>query len=124
MAWIPNQLLLAVDLGGMIWAVIMVIGFLSWLIQTVSSKNRPPPPVVGGRPAQQPARRGGDGLQNEIDLFLKEVGGRKKTHPEEVPIEILPNGEIRAKNESTHADRGGRKPLTMREDLGGEYGSN
>lgn len=42
---------------------------------------------------------------------------------DEVEIEILPNGEIRAKNESTDADRGGRKPLTMREDLGGEYAS-
>ncbi len=43
---------------------------------------------------------------------------------DEVEIEILPNGEIRAKNESTDADRGGRKPLTMREDLGGEYAWN
>lgn len=42
---------------------------------------------------------------------------------DEVEIEILPNGEIRAKNQSTDADRGGRKPLTMREDLGGEYAS-
>ncbi len=40
---------------------------------------------------------------------------------EEVPIEILPNGEVRAKGQTTTADRGGRKPLTMREDLGGEY---
>ena len=42
---------------------------------------------------------------------------------DEVEIEILPNGEIRAKNQSTIEDRGGRKPLTMREDLGGEYAS-
>ena len=42
---------------------------------------------------------------------------------DEVEIEILPNGEVRAKNEITHAERGGRKPLTMREDLGGEYAS-
>ncbi len=40
---------------------------------------------------------------------------------EEVPIEILPNGEVRAKGTSTQ-ELGGRKPLTMREDLGGEYG--
>lgn len=40
---------------------------------------------------------------------------------DEVEIEILPNGEVRAKNETSAADRGGRKPLTMREDLGGEY---
>jgi hypothetical protein len=40
---------------------------------------------------------------------------------EDTPIEILPNGEIRALNKGS-AELGGRKPLTMREDLGGEYG--
>lgn len=40
---------------------------------------------------------------------------------EETEIEILPNGEIRAKGRSTLQETGGRKPLTMREDLGGEY---
>ena len=41
---------------------------------------------------------------------------------EEVEIEILPNGEVRAKGQTSIQDLGGRsKPLTMREDLGGEY---
>lgn len=41
---------------------------------------------------------------------------------ETVEIEILPNGEVRAKGASTPSELGGRtKPLTMREDLGGEY---
>lgn len=40
---------------------------------------------------------------------------------EDVEIEILPNGEVRAAGQSTAMERGGRKPLTMREDLGGEY---
>lgn len=40
---------------------------------------------------------------------------------DEVEIEILPNGEVRAKNQTSTVERGGRKPLTMREDLGGEY---
>ena len=39
---------------------------------------------------------------------------------EDVEIEILPNGEVRAKGQSV-LETGGRKPLTMREDLGGEY---
>jgi hypothetical protein len=37
---------------------------------------------------------------------------------EESTIEILPNGEIRRKGDS---DKLGIKPLTMRENLGGEY---
>jgi len=36
-------------------------------------------------------------------------------------IEILPNGEIREKGGSSLGETGGKKPLTMREDLGGEY---
>jgi hypothetical protein len=42
---------------------------------------------------------------------------------EDTPIEILPNGEIRALGEGS-AELSGRKPLTMREDLGGEYGGS
>jgi len=41
---------------------------------------------------------------------------------DEVEIEILPNGEVRAKDQTAPSERGYRKPLTMREDLGGEYG--
>jgi hypothetical protein len=41
---------------------------------------------------------------------------------EEVPIEILPNGEVRAKGQTSAQELGGKKPLTMRENLGGEYG--
>ncbi|MEE9254610.1 MAG: hypothetical protein V3U43_06720 [Pseudomonadales bacterium] len=39
---------------------------------------------------------------------------------EETAVEILPNGEIRVAGTSG-AELGGKKPLTMREDLGGEY---
>jgi hypothetical protein len=42
---------------------------------------------------------------------------------EQQEIEILPNGEIRAKGKSTAQETGGGKPLTMKEDLGGEYGA-
>ena len=41
---------------------------------------------------------------------------------EDAPLEILPNGEIRMFGESEKAERRSKKPLTMREDLGGEYG--
>jgi hypothetical protein len=41
---------------------------------------------------------------------------------EETPIDILPSGEIRARGQGSSSELGGKKPLTMREDLGGEYG--
>lgn len=40
---------------------------------------------------------------------------------EETPIQILPNGEIREIGTVTNAEMGNKKPLTMRENLGGEY---
>ena len=40
---------------------------------------------------------------------------------EDSPIEILPNGEVRARGGSDERERGYRRPITMREDLGGEY---
>jgi hypothetical protein len=40
---------------------------------------------------------------------------------EDIPIQILPNGEIRQLGRATSAEMGGKKPLTMRENLGGEY---
>jgi hypothetical protein len=40
---------------------------------------------------------------------------------EDVPIQILPNGEIRQVGQANAADMGNKKPLTMRENLGGEY---
>jgi hypothetical protein len=43
---------------------------------------------------------------------------------EQVEIEILPNGEVRAKGGTSSQELGSRKPLTLREDLGGEYGDD
>ena len=40
---------------------------------------------------------------------------------EDTPIQILPNGEIREIGHATAADMGNKKPLTMKENLGGEY---
>ena len=40
---------------------------------------------------------------------------------EDIPIQILPNGEIREIGRATSADMGNKKPLTMKENLGGEY---
>lgn len=40
---------------------------------------------------------------------------------EDTPIQILPNGEIKPLGQATVADIGNKKPLTMKENLGGEY---
>ena len=40
---------------------------------------------------------------------------------EDTPIQILPNGEIREVGRLAAGDIGNKKPLTMKENLGGEY---
>jgi hypothetical protein len=40
---------------------------------------------------------------------------------EDTPIQILPNGEIREVGRASTAEMGVKKPLTMKENLGGEY---
>jgi hypothetical protein len=40
---------------------------------------------------------------------------------EDTPVQILPNGEIRGAGQTSAGDLGGKKPLTMKENLGGEY---
>jgi hypothetical protein len=41
--------------------------------------------------------------------------------PQDNPIQILPNGEIREVGQTNAADLGTKTPLTMKENLGGEY---
>ncbi len=43
---------------------------------------------------------------------------------EQIDIEILPNGEIRqlGNHDTSELKKGAAKPLTFRENLGGEYG--
>lgn len=50
---------------------------------------------------------------DELEAILK--------REEDVPVEILPNGEITTKVAVQQKNLGTKKPLTMREDLGGEY---
>lgn len=40
---------------------------------------------------------------------------------EDAPIQILPNGEIREAGRASSSEMGNKKPLTMKENLGGEY---
>jgi hypothetical protein len=54
--------------------------------------------------------------QSKIDELEKLLNSE-----EDIPIQILPNGEIREVGQATRADMGNKKPLTMRENLGGEY---
>jgi hypothetical protein len=54
-------------------------------------------------------------------LSIKELEALLNSE-EETPIQILPNGEIREVGTVSASELGAKKPLTLKEDLGGEYG--
>ncbi len=54
--------------------------------------------------------------QSKIDELEKLLNSEEDT-----PIQILPNGEIREIGGATSADMGNKKPLILKENLGGEY---
>jgi hypothetical protein len=43
---------------------------------------------------------------------------------QQAEFEILPNGEVRLLGDVPASQLGGHKPLTFKEDLGGEYGTH
>ena len=60
------------------------------------------------------------GAEGQHTAFTEELEALLNSE-EETPIQILPNGEIREIGKATSAEMGKKKPLTMRENLGGEY---
>ncbi len=68
------SLLLAVDIGNLIYAIVLVIGFLSWIIGLVSKKQNPAPPVRPG--ARRPPRPGDPQVREEIEVFLRDAANR------------------------------------------------
>ena len=91
-----ESLIAALDGSVIIYAIIVVIWILSWIVKAIKGENAAG--QAGGQP-RQPARPRNKRLSDEIDVFLKEVGGarrprrRRPPPPEEVPIEIVSDTE-------------------------------
>lgn len=84
--WIEFPLL-ADGIGTLISVVFLVIAFLSWIINLINGQNQAP---KARGPQNRPQRAGGgqDRLQNEIEVFLQEVQGRKR--PQDKPRAAAP----------------------------------
>lgn len=87
---------LAADFGTLLSIVFVVIAFLSWVSNLLSNSSNPPArPAENPRPARpaqpaQVARPRDDRLQDEIDIFLREVGGKKAEKTADVEaVEIV-----------------------------------
>ncbi|MFQ5731655.1 MAG: hypothetical protein ACE5KM_06855 [Planctomycetaceae bacterium] len=92
----------AVDPGTIITLVIVVISFIGWIINLVNEKSKQNAP----RPA--PPRRGvrDDRFEQDIDVFLQQVGGRRAAWQDEVAVEVVPESELL---ERQAEERRGRK---------------
>src|SRR5258708_5799082 len=73
--------------GAVILAVITVIG---WIASLVSNKNQKGPPVAN-RP-RPPVRPRDDRLQQEINIFLEETGGKRTKPPPTRPVSAPARG--------------------------------
>jgi len=97
MPWLGYEsLIAAIDGSVVIYAIIIVIWFLSWIVKAIKG-NEAAGKAGGGQ--RQPARPRNRQLSDEIDVFLKEVGGARRVRrrrpppPEEVPIEIVADAQ-------------------------------
>jgi hypothetical protein len=77
----------AEGIGAVILAVITVIG---WIASLVSNKNQKGPPVAN-RP-RPPVRPRDDRLQQEINIFLEETGGKRPKPPPARPASVPARG--------------------------------
>ena len=81
--------------------------------KTSASKAEKP---VEEKPVEKEQGKPADIPKRPTIAQLEEILNRE----EEQPIEILPNGEVRAVG-SVEGKKLKRKPITLRENLGGEY---
>ncbi|HTI52309.1 MAG TPA: hypothetical protein VL475_15205 [Planctomycetaceae bacterium] len=68
-------LLLAADIENVIGVICVIIWILAWLMKLMGSQKQKTPPVAN-RP-RPPARPRDERLQEEIDIFIQEVGPKK-----------------------------------------------
>jgi len=91
-----ETLLAAIDGSVIVYAIIIVIWLLSWVVKAIKGETAAGQP--GGRPhgAGRPRNKR---LSDEINVFLEEVGGTRRgrrrpaPRPEDVPIEIVADAE-------------------------------
>jgi hypothetical protein len=96
----------AEGIGAVILAVITVIG---WIASLVSNKNQKGPPVAN-RP-RPPVRPRDDRLQQEINIFLEETGGKRPKPPPARPAAAPP----RAAPAATRAPAAGGPAAKVRQ---------
>jgi hypothetical protein len=75
------------DAGAVVGLLVLIFTVVGWLVNLANAQNNPPAAPPQNRP--RPPRPKPDRVQNEIDIFLREVKGQSAPK-EDVVLEALP----------------------------------
>lgn len=84
------------DAGAVVGLLVLIFTVVGWLVNLANSQQNPPAKQKQG-PRPRPQR---DRVQNEIDIFLKEVRGEAPAEPD-IVIESLPPETTRRRSRPT-----------------------
>lgn len=98
----PNLFPLPVlaDAGAVVGLLVLIFSVVGWLVNLANSQNNPPVPQKQ-RPRPPRPRRQGQRMQNEIDIFLKEVRGEETVSDDDVVVESVPPKSARQRRTRT-----------------------
>ena len=76
------------DAGFIVGLLVVIFTVVGWLVNMANAQNNPPPPPQKRPP--KPPRPKRERVQNEIDIFLREVKGDTVVSEEDVVLESAP----------------------------------
>lgn len=76
------------DAGFIVGLLVLIFTVVGWLVNIANAQNQPPPPPQKRPP--RPPRPKRERVQNEIDIFLKEVRGDTVIDEDDVVLESVP----------------------------------
>lgn len=104
MQFAVQPILSAAPLETIIGIAVFAVSIIAWIVNMVNEKNQQNPRGQAPKPRPRPHD---DRFQNEIDMFLNEVQRKSKPEPDdEVPIEIVPDDELRGRTQPRPAAAG------------------
>lgn len=87
------------DASAVVGLLVLIFTVVGWLVNLANNQQNPP---AKQRPQQRPPRPQRDRVQNEIDVFLKEVRGEATAAEEpDIVVESLPPETSRRRSRST-----------------------
>ena len=87
--WHPLPLIGAVEIRLIVFVVMAILAFISWISRQIAAAREKAPP-----PTRRPRRNTGDPLRNEVQIFLEEADSKPRNREDDVLIEVVPDDEV------------------------------